>query len=66
MNQPLMLTATQKAGPKVTIALGMEGLLLALLLGHSTLLFLFLYDILRERQMLLVIDNCEHLIDAIA
>ncbi|MGA8135979.1 MULTISPECIES: exopolysaccharide Pel transporter PelG [Pseudomonas] len=28
--------------------LGMEGLLLALLLGHSTLLFLFLYDILRE------------------
>jgi uncharacterized membrane protein len=28
--------------------MGMEGLLLALLLGHSTLLFLFLYDILRE------------------
>ncbi|AUG02357.1 histidine kinase [Pseudomonas sp. 09C 129] len=28
--------------------LGMEGLLLALLLGHSSLLFLFLYDILRE------------------
>ncbi|MDF2397590.1 exopolysaccharide Pel transporter PelG [Pseudomonas protegens] len=28
--------------------MGMEGLLLALLLGHSSLLFLFLYDILRE------------------
>ncbi|MCW2271303.1 hypothetical protein D3C77_00160 [compost metagenome] len=28
--------------------LQMEGLLLALLLGHSTLLFLFLFDILRE------------------
>ncbi len=28
--------------------MGMEGLLLALLLGHSALLFLFLYDILRE------------------
>jgi len=28
--------------------LAMEGLLLALLLGHSSLLFLFLYDILRE------------------
>jgi uncharacterized membrane protein len=28
--------------------LGIAGLLLALLIGHSTLLFLFLYDILRE------------------
>ena len=30
--------------------LQMPGLLLALLIGHSTLLFLFLYDILREYQ----------------
>ena len=32
MNQPLMLTAAQKAGPKVTIAVGAVILILALII----------------------------------
>ena len=38
MNQPLMLTATQKAGPKVTIAVGAVILLLLLALPLCSLL----------------------------
>ncbi|MGH8377308.1 MAG: urea ABC transporter permease subunit UrtC, partial [Pseudomonas sp.] len=38
MNQPLMLTATQKAGPKITIAVGVVILVLLLALPLLSLL----------------------------